>query len=166
MQKITSFNIAAGRIVAGGKALLSAPVTFICLTPSSLANSSTSFALESHLLTPLLSKLSKARSAGAEASGIERVIGVIEEEERGKTELSKVRKKVEWKSSRSELTQILAPGNLINHGGTGNHLGTSLNNYSGRVAALRAIAKGVKGLLQYSQVLSRGVQCLRWITHS
>ena len=80
--------------------------------------------------------------------------------------LSKVRKKVEWKSSRSELTQILAPGNLINNGGTGNHLGTSLNNYGGRVAALRAIAKGVKGLLQYGQVLSRGVQCLRWITHS
>ena len=50
------------------------------------------------MVTPLLSKLSKARSADAEVSGMERV---TEEEERGKTESSRVRKKGEWKSRRS-----------------------------------------------------------------
>ena len=110
----TSLNIAAGRIVAGGAGLLPEPVTFICLTPRSLARASTASALESHLVTPLQSKLSKARSADAEVSGMERVME--EEEERGNTELSRVRKKGEWKSRRSELMQILAPGNLL-HGG-------------------------------------------------
>ena len=62
------------------------------------------------MVTPLLSKLSKARSADAEVSGMERV--TEEEEERGNTELSRVRKKGEWKSRRSELMQILAPVNL------------------------------------------------------
>ena len=128
----TSLKIAAGRIVAGSAELLSLPVIFICLTPRSLANPSTASALESHLATPLLSKLSKARSADAEVSGMERV---TEEEERGKTESSRVRKKGEWKSRRSELMQILAPGNRV-HGGMDNHLVTSLNNYGGSVASL------------------------------
>ena len=35
-----------------------------------------------------------------------------EVEDRGKTEPSRMRKKGEWKSRRSELMQILAPGNL------------------------------------------------------
>ena len=58
--------------------------------------------------------------------------------------------------------QILAPGNLV-HGGMDNNLVTSLNNYGGRVASMRAIAKGVEGLLQYCQVLRRGVE---WFRHS
>ena len=126
-------NIAAGRIVAGGAGLLPEPVTFICLTPRRLAKASTASALESHLVTPLQSKLSKARSADAEVSGMERVME--EEEERGNTELSRVRKKGEWKSRRSELMQILAPGNRV-HGGMDNNLVTSLNNYGGSVASL------------------------------
>ena len=63
------------------------------------------------LVTPLLSKLSNARSADAEVSGMDRVTEE-DEEERGKVELSRVRKKGEWKSRRSELMQILAPVNL------------------------------------------------------
>ena len=110
-ENYTSLKIAAGRIVAGGAALLSTPVTFICLTPRSLANPSTASALDSHLVTPLLSKLSNARSADAEVSGMDRVTEE-DEEERGKAELSRVRKKGEWKSRRSELMQILAPVNL------------------------------------------------------
>ena len=89
-ENYTSLKIAAGRIVAGGAALTSTPVTFICLTPRSLANPSTASALDSHLVTPLLSKLSKARSADAEVSGMERVTEE-EQEERGNTELSRVR---------------------------------------------------------------------------
>ena len=60
------------------------------MTPRSLANPSTASALDSHLVTSLLSKLSKARSADAEVSGMERVTEE-EEEERGNTELSRVR---------------------------------------------------------------------------
>ena len=52
--------------------------------------------------------------------------------------------------------QILAPGNRV-HGGMDNNLVTSLNNYGGRVASLQAVAKRVKGLLQYRQVLRGGV---------
>ena len=58
--------------------------------------------------------------------------------------------------------QILAPGNLV-HGGIDNNLVTSLNNYGGRVASLQAVAKRVESLLQYRQVLRRGVE---WFRHS
>ena len=104
-------NIAAGTIVAGGGAtlLVSTPVSFICSTPSSFANPSTSYTLESHLLVlPLLSKASKAKRAEAEVSGMERVTEAVVEE-RGGSEASRVRKRGEWKSRRSELTQIFAP---------------------------------------------------------
>ena len=60
------------------------------------------------LVVPLLSKLSKARRAEAEVSGMERVTEEFVEE-MGWTEASKVRKRGEWKSKRSELTQIFAP---------------------------------------------------------
>lgn len=56
---------------------------------------------------PLASKPSKARRADAEASGMERV--AFSEEDRGVVEPRRARKKGEWKSRRSELTQILAP---------------------------------------------------------
>ena len=45
-------------------------------------------------------------------------------------------------------------------------LGTSLNNYCGHIGSMQAIAKGVKGLLQHSKVLSRGVQRFEHVERS
>ena len=74
-----------------------------------MANPSTSAAFDSHLEDPFVSKPSKARRADAEVSGMERV--AFSEEDRGvvTVEPRRARKKGEWKSRRSELTQILAP---------------------------------------------------------
>ena len=52
--------------------------------------------------------------------------------------------------------QILAPESNV-FGGKGNNLGTSFDNYGGCVASLQAITQGVKGLLQYGEVLSSGI---------